>query len=540
MNLFTSTPSVKKFSKSFFIIASLLLCILHACKSPQTQISVAPSTDEALIPKREFRGAWLPTVTGDYYQMSQEEMQRKLIKQLDALQAAGINAVLFQIRPSADALYHSTLEPWSRWLTGAQGISPGWDPTEWMINECHKRNMEMHAWLNPYRVKQHLAERLAPNHIYFQHPEWFVSYGDKLFFNPALQQSRDFICEVIKDILAKYDVDGIHMDDYFYPYPIAGKEFPDIQEYQTMGLQFQNIGNWRRQNVNLLIEQLHKTIKQQKPWVKFGVSPFGIYRNQKNDPDGSATNGLENYGDLYADILKWTRSGWLDYIIPQVYWQIGHPVADYNVLVDWWSNHTNDRHLFIGQSVLRTVKYPDLVNPSKHQFTAKMIKQRGLSSVTGSCQWPGRCIVDNLGTIADSLRLKYHSAPALQPQYPWIDAQAPDVVRRLKAQWRADGYVLTWQAPEIKDLYSMLKDSEQNEHGRKIAFELARTDKFVIYRFEKGQPVDLSNPHRIIAITKDNEWKLPYRNGRNRYTYVVTALDRMQNESAGKKVSVRL
>jgi len=479
-------------------------------------------------------------VTGDYYQLSETQMKSKLILQLNALQAAGINAILFQIRPSSDALYPSNLEPWSKWLTGTQGISPGWDPTAWIIQECHKRGMEMHAWLNPYRVKQHLSERLAPNHVYFRHPEWFVTYGDKMLFNPALQQSRDFICQVVTDILAKYDVDGIHMDDYFYPYPIAGEKFPDESEYLAMGFQFKNKANWRRHNVDLLIQQLHKTIKQQKPWVKFGISPFGIYRNKKNDPDGSATNGLENYGDLYADILKWTRSGWVDYIIPQIYWQIGHPVADYNVLVDWWANHANSRHIYIGQSILRTIKYCDLTNPKNHQFTAKIKRQRNYSSISGSCQWPGQCIVDNLGGIADSLRLRYHSTPALQPKYPWIDNEAPEVVRNLKSRWFADGYYLIWDAPEIKKVYKNIEIVHTKNYSHEIALELTRTDKYVIYQFKKGQQIDLSNPYYIVKITKENKWKLPYHTGTDKYIYVVTALDRMQNESKGMQITVRL
>jgi len=539
MKLFIPTPSVKKLLTSIFIIVPIILCTFYSCKSLRPQISTI-QVEQPFNPKREFRGAWLPTVTGDYYQLSEAQMQSKLIKQLNALQAAGINAILFQIRPSADALYPSTLEPWSKWLTGTQGISPGWDPTAWIIQECHKRGMEMHAWLNPYRVKQHLTERLAPSHIYFRHPEWFITYGDKMLFNPALQQSRHFICQIIKDILTKYDVDGIHMDDYFYPYPIAGKKFPDENDYLAMGLQFQNKADWRRHNVDLLIQQIHETIQQQKPWVKFGISPFGIYRNKKNSPDGSATNGLENYGDLYADILKWTRSGWVDYIIPQIYWQIGHPVADYNVLVDWWANHTNYRNLYIGQSILRTIKYSDVTNPNKNQFTAKIKRQRSHSSISGSCQWPGQCIVDNIGGIADSLRLVYHSTLALQPKYPWIDDEAPEVVRNLKCRWYADGYYLTWDTPQIKELHNKTENKYKHNYSPEITFELQRTDRYVIYRFKKGQPIDLSNPHHIAIITKHNKWKLPYHTGTNKYMYVVTALDRMQNESKGVKISVRL
>ena len=237
-------------------------------------------------PKREFRGAWIHTVgQSRYMEMNRDAIQDYFDQMLDSLQHIGINAVIFQVRLTADALYRSELEPWSKYLTGKQGVAPEplWDPLQYMIEQCHARNMELHAWLNPYRVGTNADEPLAASHIYHKHPEWFVRYGRQLYFDPGLPECRRFIGRVVDDIVSRYDVDAIHMDDYFYPYPIAGSEFPDENSYARYGNGMDR-GDWRRENVNALIKELHKIIKSRKPWVRFGISPFGIYRNQKERP----------------------------------------------------------------------------------------------------------------------------------------------------------------------------------------------------------------------------------------------------------------
>ena len=263
-------------------------------------------------PKREFRGAWIQAINGQFKGKSTAEMQQMLTQQLDALQAARINAIIFQVRPEADALYVSSIEPWSRYLTGVQGQAPNpyWDPMAWMIEQCHQRNMEFHAWINPYRAKTQASAQTDPKHITNQHPEWFLLYNNQLFFNPALPECRAYIRQVVTDIIQRYDVDALHMDDYFYPYPANGQEFPDEADFLRLGTGFNNKGDWRRHNVNLLIEEIHNLVRSLKPWVKFGISPFGIYRNRKSDPLGSDTNGLQNYDELYADILLWVNNGW--------------------------------------------------------------------------------------------------------------------------------------------------------------------------------------------------------------------------------------
>lgn len=404
-------------------------------------------------PKREFRAAWIQSVNGQFRGMPTEKLKQNLIGQLNSLQKAGINAIIFQVRPEADALYASRLEPWSRFLTGVQGKAPEpyWDPMQFMIDECHKRGMEFHAWINPYRTKTTLKSELAPNHVYNIHPEWFVTYGDQLYFDPALPESRRHICMVVSDIVSRYDVDAIHMDDYFYPYPIKGKDFPDDASFARFGGGFSNKGDWRRSNVNVLIKKLHETIREIKPWVKFGVSPFGIYRNESSDPLGSKTKGLQNYDDLYADVLLWAREGWIDYNIPQIYWHIGHPVADYETLVKWWAKNTENRPLFIGQSVMNTVQNADPKNPSINQLPRKMALQRAYQTIGGSCQWPASAVIENAGKYRDALIAEYHKYPALPPVFDFMDNEAPGKVRKMKPVWTEDGYILFWTAPKYKE-----------------------------------------------------------------------------------------
>ena len=474
-------------------------------------------------PKREFRGAWIQAVNGQFRGIPTEKLKQTLIDQLNSLQGAGINAIIFQVRPEADALYASQLEPWSRFLTGVQGQAPSpyWDPMQFMIDECHKRGMEFHAWINPYRVKTSLKSELSPNHLYNIHPEWFVTYNNQLFFDPALPESRRHICMVVADIVSRYDVDAIHMDDYFYPYPAKGMDFPDDASFARYGGGFTNRADWRRSNVNILIQKIHETIRGLKPWVEFGISPFGIYRSEKNDPLGSKTNGLQNYDDLYADVLLWARNGWVDYNIPQIYWQIGHPAADYETLVKWWAKNTENRPLFIGQSVMNTIQNADPKNPSMNQLPRKMALERAYQTIGGSCQWPASAVVENAGKYRDALVQEYHKYPALVPVFDFMDDKAPGKVRKVKKVWTEDGYMLFWTPPKAKD-------------------EMDRAVQYVVYRFGDKEKVNIDDASHIVAVTRNNFYKLPYKDGKNKYRYVVTALDRLHNESKSVSKKVKL
>lgn len=500
-------------AKSISTAAAMLVAVL---------ITLLPSTLNAQQ-KREFRGAWIQCVNGQFQGMSTSAMQNALTTHLDALQKAGANAVIFQVRPECDALYPSPYEPWSRFLTGTQGRAPQpyWDPLQWMIDQCHKRGMELHAWINPYRAKTKGTTALAPSHIAVKKPNLVFEYDGLYILNPGIDENRDYICRVVADIVRRYDIDGLHMDDYFYPYPAAGATIPDQDLFAQKSNGISNIGDWRRYNVNLFVKQLHDTIANIKPWVKFGVSPFGIYRNKKNDINGSDTNGLQNYDDLYADVLLWINNGWVDYCVPQLYWQIGHPTADYKVLINWWNRYASNRPLFIGEDVERTVKYADIDNPKQNQMPAKYALHRSLPNVDGTVLWYSKTIVDDIGKYGTMLRNIYWKNPALQPSMTFIEKKSPKKVKRLKAVWTSDGYVLFWTAPKSKDWHD-------------------EATKYVVYRFNKGEKININDPSKIVTITDDDHYQLPYSDGKTKYTYVVTALNRIQNESKTAKKKVKL
>ena len=486
-------------------------------------LSVFLSLTASAQMKREMRGAWIQCVNGQFQGMGTQKMQQTLSYQLDELQKDGVNVIIFQVRPECDALYESSLEPWSRFLTGQQGKAPNpyWDPLQWMIEQCHARGMELHAWINPYRARTKTTTALASNHIKVRKPQNCFEYDGLTILNPGLPENRDYICEVARDIVTRYDVDGIHMDDYFYPYPAAGQTIPDDAQYRQYSNGIKDRGDWRRYNVNLFIEQFYKTVHETKPWVKVGISPFGIYRNKKSSPIGSNTNGLQNYDDLYADILLWVNNGWLDYCVPQVYWEIGNKAADYDTLIRWWNQYASKRPLIIGEDVERTVKFADAKNPASHQQAAKMQLHQQLPGVKGSVLWYAKAAVDNVGNYGTMLRDYYWRYPALQPAMPFIDGKAPKKVKGVKPVWTSDGYVLFWTAPKGKGW----KDEAV---------------KYVVYRFGAKDKVNTVDPTKIVAITAQPFLKLPYEDGKMKYTYVVTALDRLQNESKGVKKKVKL
>lgn len=456
--------------------------------------------------------------------MTPAAMKAALTRQIDAVWQAGGNAIIFQVRPECDALYPSNIEPWSRFLSGQQGVapSPQWDPLQWMIDECHRRGMELHAWINPFRAKTKGTTTLAPNHVAAQHPDWVFSYDNQLILNPALKPVRDYICRVVDDIVTRYDIDGLHIDDYFYPYPAPGNVIPDEALYRSHRAGFATIGDWRRNNVNVFVKQLSETIHQRKPWVKFGISPFGIYRNKTSDPmNGSDTRGLQNYDDLYADVLLWVNNGWLDYCVPQIYWQLGHPTADYTTLIRWWDKYAGKRPLYIGEDIERTANYASPSLPGSHQLPDKMALHRTAHHVQGTVLWYAAALANNTGNYATALRKLYWRSPALQPRMPFIDDKAPKKPRSVKAQWTAEGYMLRWRAPR----------------GKKWGDVAVR---YAIYRFAKGERVNLEDASHLVAITTGEEYKLPYRSEDRTYYYYVTAVDRMSNESKAKKVKVKL
>jgi uncharacterized lipoprotein YddW (UPF0748 family) len=368
------------------------------------------------------------------------------------------NAIFVHVRPSGDAFWESAYAPWSEWLTGKRdGKSPGWDPMEFMISEAHARNLEFHAWFNPYRGTQPAPSgpgadftKLAPNHPLIKHRDWAISYPDgknaRLYFDPGIPAARKFVEDAMLEAVEKYDVDGVHFDDFFYPYPEGGgNAFKDDASFARRADKSQSRGDWRRDNVDTLVREMNQRIKQIKPWVKFGISPFGIWRNKRTDPAGSDTRGLESYDAIYADTRKWVREGWLDYIVPQLYWAIGFDKADYTKALPWWSNLVKGTRvqLYIGQGDYRVGEKGPWRQPDQIDRQLTLNDKYG---VLGSVHFSAKQIrEDRLGAVS-RYQKNHYAAPALLPPMAQLPAAPPAAPLLVAARSGAGGAVeLDWQ-----------------------------------------------------------------------------------------------
>jgi uncharacterized lipoprotein YddW (UPF0748 family) len=333
---------------------------------------------------REMRGVWIATVANRDWPsqqgLSADEQRAELIAHLDTAARCRLNTVVLQVRPTADALWRSPYEPWSQVLTGTQGRDPGWDPLGTAVEEAHARGLQLHAWFNPYRIANHTdLGRLADTHPAHEHPDWVVSYGGKLYYNPGLPDVRAFVQRAMLDAVEKYPVDAVHFDDYFYPYPVVGQAFDDDEAYDRYGRDFAVRADWRRDNIDKLILEMADGIRRVRPTTQFGISPFGVWRNASTDPLGSDTRGgVETYDDLYADTRKWVREGWIDYICPQLYWNIGFAAADYAKLLPWWAEvaRGSRTNLFIGEALY---KAGDSAQPAAWQDPAELSRHLTLA-----------------------------------------------------------------------------------------------------------------------------------------------------------------
>lgn len=359
--------------------------------------------------RRELRGMWVATVANVDWPskpgLSASEQRAELIAYLDEAVARRLNAVILQVRPSADALWPSPYEPWAQCLTGVQGKDPGWDPLGTAVREAHSRGLELHAWFNPYRVANHTdPSRLSTGHPARLHPEWVLPYGGKLYYNPGLPEVRAFVQDAMLDAVRRYDIDAVHWDDYFYPYPVAGQTFADGAAYAKYGAGFPDRAAWRRSNTDTLVREMSARIKALKPAVRFGISPFGVWRNAATDPLGSRTDaGVQTYDDLYADTRGWIKKGWIDHVCPQLYWNIGYAPADYAALVPWWADVVRGTgvDLFIGEALY---KAGDPAQPAAWQDPTELSRHVDFAAaydqVRGHVYFSGRSVVtDRIGAM---------------------------------------------------------------------------------------------------------------------------------------------
>ncbi len=397
-------------------------------------VLIVPSVLQAAEPpavKREFRGVWVATVANIDWPskkgLSADEQKKELVALLNKFQALNFNAIVLQIRPMCDALYESKLEPWSEYLTGTQGKSPGYDPLAFAVAEAHKRGLELHAWFNPYRAWTPTAKSAATaNHLTKARPDLAKPYGKHHWLNPTHPEVQKHSLAVMLDVVKRYDIDGLHMDDYFYPYPEkddAGAEipFPDDDTWAT----YQKNGgklardDWRRDAVNRFVKQLYADVKAAKPWVKVGISPFGIWR--PDHPKGIA--GFDQYGKLYADAKLWFNEGWVDYFTPQLYWPIAQEKQSYPKLLAWWAGeNTKKRHLWPGNIPSRVTGeakgWPVIEIADQIAVTRKQV------GASGNVHFSAKPILANRGGLADVFETVYDER-ALVPASPWLSDKKP-------------------------------------------------------------------------------------------------------------------
>ncbi|MGB0525574.1 MAG: glycoside hydrolase family 10 protein [Flammeovirgaceae bacterium] len=469
-------------------------------------------------PKREFRGVWVSTIHNIDWPpkkgLWKQAQQEAFLQLLDEHQKAGINAVIFQVRPASDAFYRSKNEPWSEWLTGEQGEKPGFDPLKFVISECHKRNMELHAWFNPFRAFAKGQDSLSKKHISRRHPEWLVDYHYGKYINPGIPEARKYLVKEIMSVVKKYDIDGVHFDDYFYPYPVNGQPFEDNHTYKTHANGFTDKGDWRRANINNFIKTLHINIEAEKKHVKFGISPFGVWRNKKDDPLGSDTYAsIPSYDSIYADTKLWLDEGWIDYIAPQIYWSTTFKPAAFNVLIPWWADNAANRHVYIGHAVYKINNNYDSAwyNPEEMPDQIKLVRNYP-KEIQGSIFFRSKFLNQNPGGINTRLKEEFYAQPALLPTMYWKDAVPPLPPRKVRVIQEVNGVTLKW------------KRSKKAPDGQRAA-------KYVIYRYPKGTAFSENDSNFIVAIVsaKQKSWFDPQRSGA--YEYRISALDRSWNET---------
>ncbi len=498
----------------FFALWSVLL--LAGCVYTQTPPP----------PAREFRGVWVATVSNIDYPKKPDTrpvaLREQWIQLLEHYKRMGMNAVVVQIRPAGDALYPTALAPWSAFLTGRQGQAPSdpeFDPLAFMIQETHRMGMDFHAWMNPYRATVNLdTASLHPSHAFYAHRPWLIRYGSRFYFNPALPEVRSHINEVITEVVEKYDVDAIHFDDYFYPYKEEGLVFPDSADYRLYGGGFWSIDDWRRSNVDSLILMVSKSIREIKPHVQFGISPFGIWRTVHQDPvmGADVRPGTSCYDDLYADVLKWSRLGWIDYLAPQLYWHIGFDLADHAKLLAWWEKYHYDRLLYIGHGAYKVGRNQETAWHDPREIPRQIELNRRSPAADGSVFFSSKSLIENPLGVRDSLVTQYRN-PALLPALPRPTDTLRQQPRLLPLRDKGLQPFLQWHPNRL--------DRKSPPHY------------YALYRFEGNRLGDFEDARNLLWVSARGEFRkkfsfhdttvIPDRS----YTYAVVALNRSHSFS---------
>jgi uncharacterized lipoprotein YddW (UPF0748 family) len=477
------------------LIPALLLLASCASVTPPSEPPAAP---------REFRGAWVASVANidwpSLRDLTTDQQRAEIVAIVERAKKLNLNALIVQMRPSADALYFSPLEPWSEYLTGEQGRAPQpwYDPLQVWIDEAHRRGIELHAWFNPYRARMSRAQSYeAESHIARTRPDLVKLYGDQLWLDPGEPDAAQRTIDVIVDVVRRYDIDGVHIDDYFYPYPVkppgaaAEIDFPDESSYLVYRMAGGALekADWRRKNVNDLVQRIHAEVHKEKSWVRFGVSPFGLGKPARRAP---GVEGFSQYDKLYADVELWMASCWMDYLVPQLYWPSADPARPFTVLLDGWiRENTCGRHVYVGLFTSRIDATEKSWKPE--DIVGQVDLTRARPDAPGHVHFSMAALMQNRQGIADALQARYAS-PALPPAYPWISS-APPAAPVVTATRSATGVTLTVSAPGATRLAIWTRTSG--------------AWRFAVFP-ATSSPIDLGPADRI----------------------VVSAIDRLNNESA--------
>lgn len=521
---FWSVNMKKKWIRLCRIIIITLIISFQVIGSTETIENT--SVNELLYaPKYEFRAAWIATVynldwpskTG----LGIKEQKEEYISLLDSLKGTGINAVIVQIRPSGDALYASKYAPWSEYLTGIQGKDPGYNPLEFMIEETHKRGMEFHAWMNPFRITASGLDqtKLDQDNIGYLHPDWLIAYDNKWMLNPGIPQVREYIIDIVAEIILEYPIDGIHFDDYFYPYlNIKEGPFPDDQTYEHYNTKKVSKEEWRRNNINQLINGISQVIKLNRPKIKFGISPFGIWCNKSSNKNGSDTQaGVSSYETLYADTRYWIEEGWIDYIAPQLYWKFDYDRVPYYTILDWWEKEllNKNTHLYIGQAAYKlkedeswTVK--DIINQLTYNRTKEVVK--------GSIFFSSKSLQENIKGVSSGIKSNFYTYKAIIPPMPWLPGRVPSRPEQIKLKEKEDYVKLSWVDKSPED-----------------------TDYYIIYKFEEGID-NINDPRNILDIIKNENMKsikkeyIDHLGYDKKTAYKITSMSKSKGESLASEL----
>ena len=421
-------------------------------------------------PKTEFRGVWVATVVNIDWPKNGKDTPEKqkadYLNILDFYEKENYNAVIVQVRAAGDAFYDSEFAPWSRFLTGEEGTPPQWntDVLEWMILETHKRGMEFHAWLNPYRATfDENFEVLSETHDYCTHPEWMVHYGKKNYYNPGLPEVRNHFTKIIGELVSHYDIDAVHFDDYFYPYKVKGETFRDSIAFKEHALAHQNLEDWRRSNIDSLVKQVSDTIKSIKPWVQFGISPFGVWKNKSTDPKGSDTKaGQTTYEDLYADPLLWMEKGWIDYLAPQVYWSMDLPVASHRKIVDWWANHNHGTHLYVGNGAYKVGNNSDVAWNDEKELPNQLKLARRIPEISGNIMFSAKSLMTDKEDVVEDIHKKFYKYPALTPTASGLYRKLPEKPELTSVQETSEEILLQFRDISEKRYALIYKSGRSN------------------------------------------------------------------------------